>query len=166
VCGGNEIRRKEGVYSLYQQGTFNPDSVNRWMGSVAMDKHGNIALGTVSSDAVSVKPGIRYTGRLAGDPLGQMTLGEATLIKRHGVQVTTNNRPGGDYTSLNLDPDGCTFWYNRRYYQIDGIIGVNTAPWQTRIEASNCRLQLAAHLNKKDALNSRRLFFFAGNPYQ
>jgi hypothetical protein len=48
------------------------------------------------------------------------------------VQVTTNNR-WGDYTSLNLDPDDCTFWYTNEYYQIDGIIGVNTAPWQTRI---------------------------------
>jgi hypothetical protein len=127
-----EIRRKEGVYSLYQQGTFNPDSVNRWMGSIAMDKKGNIALGYSVSDAVSVKPGIRYTGRLAGDPLGQMTLGEATLIDGTGVQLTTNNR-WGDYTSLNLDPDGCRFWYTNEYYQIDGIIGVNTAPWQTRI---------------------------------
>jgi hypothetical protein len=127
-----EIRRKEGVYSLYQQGTFNPDSVNRWMGSIAMDKKGNIALGYSVSDAVSVKPGIRYTGRLAGDPLGQMTLGEATLIDGTGVQVTINNR-WGDYTSLNLDPDGCRFWYTNEYYQVDGIIGVNTAPWQTRI---------------------------------
>jgi len=128
-----EIRRKEGVYSLYQQGTFNPDSVNRWMGSIAMDKNGNIALGYSVSDAVSVKPGIRYTGRLAGDPLGQMTLGEATLIDGTGVQVTLNNR-WGDYTSLNIDPvDGCTFWYTNEYYQIDGIISVITAPWQTRI---------------------------------
>jgi len=128
-----EIRRKEGVYSLYQQGTFNPDSVNRWMGSIAMDKNGNIALGYSVSDAVSVKPGIRYTGRLAGDPLGQMTLGEATLIDGTGVQVTLNNR-WGDYTSLNIDPvDGCTFWYTNEYYQIAGIISVITAPWQTRI---------------------------------
>jgi len=128
-----EIRRKEGVYSLYQQGTFNPDSVNRWMGSIAMDKKGNIGLGYSVSDGVSVKPGIRYTGRLAGDPLGQMTLGEATLIDGTGVQKTVNNR-WGDYTSLNIDPvDGCKFWYTDEYYQIDGIIGVNTAPWQTRI---------------------------------
>jgi hypothetical protein len=61
-----------------------------------------------------------------------MTLGEATLIDGTGVQKTTNNR-WGDYTALSLDPDDCTFWYTNEYYQIDGIIGVNTAPWQTRI---------------------------------
>ena len=128
-----EIRRKNGTYSLYQQGTYSPDDgVNRWMGSIAMDNAGNIAVGYSVSNAVNVKPGIRYTGRLAGDAVGQMTLGEATLMDGTGVQLTTNNR-WGDYTSLNLDPDGCTFWYTNEYYQIDGIIGVNTAPWQTRI---------------------------------
>jgi len=128
-----EIRRKNGTYSLFQQGTYSPDDgVNRWMGSIAMDKAGNIAAGYSVSNGVNVKPGIRYTGRLAGDAAGQMTLGEATLIDGTGVQVTINNR-WGDYTSLNLDPDDCTFWYANEYYQIDGIIGVNTAPWQTRI---------------------------------
>jgi hypothetical protein len=35
---------------------------------------------------------------------------------------------------MNVDPaDDCTFWYVNEYYQVNGIIGVNTAPWQTRI---------------------------------
>src|SRR5215469_1915152 len=41
-----EIRRINGQYVLYQQGTYSPDDgVNRWMGSIAMDGSGNIAVG-------------------------------------------------------------------------------------------------------------------------
>ena len=129
-----EMRRTNGQYSVFQQGTFAPgDGVHRWMGSVAMDRRGNMALGYSVVNGVDVKPGIRYTGRLRGDTLGQMTLGEATIVDGTGVQVTTNSR-WGDYTSMNVDPkDDCTFWYVNEYYQVDGIIGVNTAPWQTRI---------------------------------
>ena len=121
-------------YSVHQQGTFSPDSVHRWMGSVAMDRQGNIALGYSVVDGTSVYPGIRYTGRLAGDPLGQMTLGEGTIVNGSGVQRTTNSR-WGDYTSLNVDPtDDCTFWYVNQYYTLAGQ-NSSTAGWQTRIGA-------------------------------
>jgi hypothetical protein len=139
-----EIRRANGQYALYQQGTYAPnDGVHRWMGSVAMDKFGNIAAGYSVSNATDVYPGIRYTGRLAGDPLGQMTLGEGVIINGTGVQTTTNSR-WGDYTSMNVDPvDDCTFWYVNEYYQVSGLPlplpppplppPGTTAPWQTRI---------------------------------
>ena len=128
-----EIRRNGEQYSVYQQGTFAPnDGVNRWMGSAAMDKKGNIALGYSVVNGVDVYPGIRYTGRLKGDPLGQMTLGEATLIAGSGVQRTTNSR-WGDYTSLNVDPnDDCTFWYVNEYYTLAGQLS-SVAGWQTRV---------------------------------
>jgi hypothetical protein len=81
-----------------------------------MDRDGNMAIGYSVVDGVSVYPGIRYTGRLAGDPLGQMTLAEDTIVDGTGVQRTTNSR-WGDYTSLNVDPkDDCTFWYVNEYY--------------------------------------------------
>ena len=68
-------------------------------------------------------PGIRYTGRLAGDPLGQMTLGEGTIINGSGVQTTTNSR-WGDYTDMTVDPvDDCTFWYVNEYYLTSGTAG-------------------------------------------
>ena len=70
-------------YSIYQQGTYAPgDGVHRWMGSIAQDKKGNAALGYSVVNGTTVFPGIRYTGRLAGDPLGQMTLGEGTDHQR------------------------------------------------------------------------------------
>jgi len=128
-----ELRRVGGVYSLFQQGTYAPsDGVHRWMGSIAQDRKGNMALGYSVSNGVDVYPGIRYTGRLAGDPLGQMTLGEGTVIAGSGVQRTINSR-WGDYTSLNVDPvDDCTFWYINEYYTLAGQQS-STAGWQTRI---------------------------------
>ena len=128
-----ELRRTNGVYSVHQQGTFAPgDGVHRWMGSVAMDRQGNIGMGYSVVNGVDVFPGIRYTGRLSADPLGQMTLGEGTIIDGSGVQRTINSR-WGDYTSLNLDPtDDCTFWYVNQYYTLAGQVS-STAGWQTRI---------------------------------
>jgi len=127
-----EIRRTGDTYSVYQQGTYAPgDGVHRWMGSVAMDRQGNMALGYSVVNGVDVYPGIRYTGRLNGDPLGQMTLGEGVIINGSGVQTTTNSR-WGDYTSMNIDPtDDCTFWYVNEYYTAAGQAS-STAGWQTR----------------------------------
>jgi hypothetical protein len=123
-----ELRRKGGTFSVYQQGTYAPaDGVNRWMGSIASDAKGNLAVGFSVSDAISVFPGIRYTGRLAGDPLGEMTLGEGTLIDGSGSQLLSAR--WGDYTDITIDPkDNCTFWYVNEYYQTSSDRG-----WQTRI---------------------------------
>jgi hypothetical protein len=128
-----EIRRTGSTYSLYQQGTFAPgDGVHRWMGSIAMDKKGGMGLGYSVVNGTSVYPGIRYTGRLAGDTLGDMTLGEGTVINGTGVQRTTNSR-WGDYTDMTVDPvDDCTFWYVNEYYTAAGQAS-STAGWQTRI---------------------------------
>ena len=105
------------------------------MGSVAMDSAGNIALGySVSSS--SVYPGIRYTGRLVSDPLGQLPQGETTLIAGSGSQTGTGYR-WGDYTMMTVDPtDDCTFWYTNEYMPTTG-----GAPWKTRIGSfkfANC----------------------------
>ncbi len=128
-----EVRRVNGVYSIHQQGTYAPpDGVHRWMGSAAMDKNGAIALGYSVVNGVNVFPGIRYTGRVASDPAGQMTVAEGTVINGSGVQTTTNSR-WGDYTSLNVDPvDDCTFWYVNEYYTAAGQAS-SLAGWQTRI---------------------------------
>jgi hypothetical protein len=128
-----EVRRSGETYSLYQQGTYAPnDGVHRWMGSIAQDKLGNAALGYSVVNGTAVFPGVRYTGRLAGDALGQMTQGEGTVINGSGVQTTANSR-WGDYTSMNVDPvDDCTFWYVNEYYTAAGQAS-SPAGWQTRI---------------------------------
>jgi hypothetical protein len=128
-----EVRRVGGAYTVFQQGTYAPeDGVHRWMGSAAMDRDGNMAIGYSVVNGVDVFPGIRYTGRFASDALGEMTLAEGTIINGTGVQTTTNSR-WGDYTSLNVDPtDDCTFWYVNEYYTAEGQAS-SPAGWQTRI---------------------------------
>jgi len=129
-----EIRRSTtGTYSMFQQGTYAPDDgVHRWMGSIAQDRRANMALGYSVVNGTDVYPGIRYTGRLAADPAGAMTLGEGVTIAGSGVQTTTNSR-WGDYSSMNVDPvDDCTFWYVNEYYTAAGQAS-SPAGWQTRI---------------------------------
>jgi hypothetical protein len=128
-----EIRRIGTAYSVYQQGTYAPsDGVHRWMGSISQDKWGNIGLAYSVVDGVSVFPGVRFTGRRAGDPLGLMTLGEGTLVDGTGVQTSTNSR-WGDYTSLNPDPvDDCSLWHVNQYYTAAGQAS-SSVGWQTRI---------------------------------
>jgi hypothetical protein len=124
-----EIRDPLGTPVIHQQGTYAPaDGVHRWMGSAAMDKFGNLAIGYSVSNSTTVFPGIRYAGRLASDPLGELTQGEAELIAGSGVQTSTGSR-WGDYSNMSVDPtDDCTFWYTTEYYQTTSSVG-----WQTRV---------------------------------
>lgn len=117
-----------GPVSVFQQSTYQPDTTWRWMGSAAMDGSGNLALGfSVSSS--SVVPGLRYAGRLAGDPLNTLAQGEATLFAGAGSQTGTSNR-WGDYSDITIDPvDDCTFWYTNEYYPS----GSSSFNWRTRI---------------------------------
>src|SRR5262249_39660963 len=89
VRGGSqwfELRKvgAAGSWTLFQQGTVAPnDGVSRFMGSIAMDKNGNMALG-YSVASATVSPGLRYIGRLSTDPLGTMPQGEFTLVNGGG----------------------------------------------------------------------------------
>ena len=124
---------------VHQQSTFAPDDGHhRWMGSIAMDKVGNIALGySIASE--TMYPSIRYTGRLAGDPLGEMSLGEGIIITGTGSQTGSGAR-WGDYSAMSVDPvDDCTFWYTQEYIETTGPVS-----WQTRIAAFRFPSCLAA----------------------
>jgi uncharacterized repeat protein (TIGR01451 family) len=122
-----ELRRLGGAWSLFQEGVHAPDEHHRWMGSLAMDQAGNMALGySVSSE--ELYPSVRYAGRLAGDPLGTMAQGEGLLIAGQGSQ--TGRDRWGDYSMMAVDPvDDCTFWYTQQYYAETGL------DWQTRVGA-------------------------------
>jgi hypothetical protein len=113
--------------SLFQQGTYAPDANYRWMGSVAQDGDGNMALGFSVSGSM-IKPQIHFTGRLVYDPPGQMTQGEGTVIDGAGAQGPGLSR-WGDYSMMAVDPsDDCTFWYTNEYIPTDG-----TFNWRTRV---------------------------------
>jgi hypothetical protein len=122
-----ELRNTGSGYSIFQQGTFAPDSTSRWMGSIASDGSGNIAMG-YSASSSSIFPQIRYAGRLTTDALGTFGQGEATLFAGSGSQTSSSNR-WGDYSTMAVDPvDNCTFYYSTEYYQ-----STSTSSWRTRI---------------------------------
>jgi hypothetical protein len=112
---------------LVQEATHAPDADHRWMGSVAMDGAGNLALGyTVSGPTTFPSP--RYAGRLASDPSGTLPRGEATLVQGSGAQTSFRSR-WGDYSHMSVDPvDDCTFWFTSEYYA-----STSEAGWRTRI---------------------------------
>ncbi|RMD93412.1 MAG: hypothetical protein D6813_04145, partial [Calditrichaeota bacterium] len=118
-----------GSWTINQQGTYSPDSDHRWMPSIAMNGNGDIMVGfSVSSNTTF--PSIHYTGRLASDPLNQMTFQEGLVIAGTGAQLHPAGR-WGDYSAMTVDPsDDFTFWYTTEYIQTTG-----SAPWQTRIAA-------------------------------
>jgi hypothetical protein len=125
-----ELQNTGSGFGLFQQGTYAPDSSYRWMGSIAMDKVGDIALGySVSSSTMS--PSIRYTGRVPSDPLGQME-GEIDVLSASGVanRSVSTTYHWGDYSSLAVDPtDDCTFWYTTEYFPAKSV----TNHWSTQI---------------------------------
>ena len=125
-----QLRNAGGGWSLQQQGTYAGDAPNgesRWMGSAAMDSSGNIAVG-YSASSSAVYPSIRYTGRLASDPAGQLPQGEITLVAGGGSQTHSGAR-WGDYTAMSVDPaDDCTFWYTNEY-----LAATSSSGWRTRI---------------------------------
>jgi hypothetical protein len=121
-----EFRKPAATWTLYQEGTYAPaDGLHRWMGSIAINAAGHMALGySVSSSTMF--PSIRYTGRYTSDPLGQMTLPEETIFAGAGSQ--TGLERWGDYTSMNVDPNGVNFWYVNQYQPSTGSFN-----WRTRI---------------------------------
>lgn len=120
-----ELRKTGGSWTLHQQGTYAPDAAHRWMGSIAMDEDGNIAL-SYSVSSSTVFPSIRYAGRLTSDPSGTLPQGEFTVIAGGGSQTAPTR--WGDYSSMNVDPsDDCTFWYTNEY------IAAGSTTWRTRV---------------------------------
>ncbi len=120
-----ELRNPGSGWTIHQTGTYAPDDgEHRWMGSIAMDKAGDIALG-FSVSSRSTFPSVRYVTRTETDPPG--TLGEEVeLLSGSGVQKSSFGR-WGDYSSMSVDPvDGCTFWYTQEYYANTGTFDFKT----------------------------------------
>ncbi len=117
-----------GPWSVFQEGTWTlPDGESRFMGSMAMDINGNIALAyNIGSENTNV--GIRFTGRLDGDPAGLMSFEEQIIQDGVSRQSTTNRF--GDYAQMTMDPDGVTFWHTAEYFRFHNN-------WQTKVAAFN-----------------------------
>ncbi len=123
-----ELRRNPGGdWTIYQEGTFAPnDGLHRFMGGIAIDGNGNIALG-YSISSPNTHPGLAFTGRRASDPLGEMTVEEYVVTEGFSTNQTGRF---GDYAQMTVDPyDDKTFWYTGEY-RAQNI-------WSTKIFAFN-----------------------------
>jgi hypothetical protein len=121
-----EIRSPRSAPFVFQQGTVVDPNTSFWMGSIAMDHVGNIALG-FSASSKALNPSVFAAVRASTDPLGAMS-GPEVLVTGSGVQSQSFNR-WGDYSSLAVDPsDDCTLWYTQEYYKTSGSFN-----WSTRI---------------------------------
>jgi hypothetical protein len=123
-----ELRNTGGGWTLIQEGTQDlGDGLDRFMGSIAMDHAGDIALG-YSASSSNDYPSIRYALRHPGDPLG--TLGKERVLKAGGGSQISSDR-WGDYSGMAVDPvNNCQFWYTNEYYSVD-----SGSDWQTAIGA-------------------------------
>ncbi|MEA2476200.1 MAG: hypothetical protein QOC87_399 [Actinomycetota bacterium] len=120
-----EVRDPSTTPTLFQQGTYAPDSLDRWVGSIAMDGFGGIAMAFSTTSADSY-PSIAYTGRIQSDTINQMPLGDQPIVAGGGSQ--TFSPRWGDYTALSVDPlDDCTFWYTDEFYPSSSHYGWHTA---------------------------------------
>lgn len=140
-----ELRQNQpsGAWTLYQEGIYAPDALNRWVGSIAMDDNGSIALAyaVAGPNPTATPVGLRYTGRLATDPLGQMTFAETVAFAGSGTMTSCGNR-FGDYSQTSLDPNGTTFWHTGQY--------VNNGSPRTRIYSFQLPLTTAINEPNKE----------------
>ena len=133
-----ELRNPNGPVTVHQQSTYSPGTgVDwRWMGSAAMDKQGNLAVGYSISNSTALRPTIRFAARDATDPLSTLS-SEVNLLTGTGSQLPNLAR-WGDYSTISVDPvDDCTMWYTNQYLSVSG-----TFNWHTRIanlQAGTCQ---------------------------
>jgi hypothetical protein len=119
-----------GTPTVFQQSTYAPGTTDwRWMGSAAMDKQGNLAVGYSISNSSTLRPTIRFAARSAADPINTLS-SETNIFTGTGSQTQTLAR-WGDYSTLSIDPiDDCTMWYTNEYLAVSG-----TYNWHTRISS-------------------------------
>jgi hypothetical protein len=124
-----QLGNLDGAPSLIQQGIVGGSGQNRYFPNLSVDKAGDMLLGYAYSSG-SDYPGVRYTGRLATDPLGTV---EAESVLKTG-QGFINGGRYGDYAGEQLDPDGCTVWHLEEYAKS----GVLWGTWVGNMKFDGC----------------------------
>ena len=123
--------RDPGDAVVAQQGTFSPDRTSRWIGSIAMDRFGNIALG-YSASSKRDHPSIRIAAQKFGNPSGILGT-EQVVLDSSSSQEGDDAQRWGDYSSMAIDPvDDSTFWFTTEYL---GTPNNSSFSWSTRIVA-------------------------------
>ncbi|MBN2776963.1 MAG: hypothetical protein JXR36_04950, partial [Bacteroidales bacterium] len=104
------------AWEIKQEGTYAPDALSRWMGSIAMNDVGQIALG-YSVTSATMSPQIRYTGQTSCAPTGVMDIAEQTVATTYTSGYQSSYTRWGDYFLTTVDPtDNTTFWCSIEYY--------------------------------------------------
>jgi hypothetical protein len=136
-----EVQGLSTTPTLNQAASFGSTSRWRFMGSVAMDRRGDMAIG-YSASSPAEYPSLRYVGRFAEDAPNTLPQTEALLHTGTTSQYFPLGR-WGDYSDLTVDPaDDCTFWYTNEYYST--LPTTNVTPWKTRIGSFKFRECTAA----------------------
>jgi len=131
-----EIRDPNGTAAVFQQGTLTSGGNSLWMGSIAMDKVGNMALGFSESKSTTLHPSVAFTGRIPSDAVNTME-SLKTIFNAKGSETDTNR--WGDYTSMVIDPvDDCSFWYVDQYIPTTGS-GINLRTRIASLKFSTCQ---------------------------
>jgi hypothetical protein len=122
-----EIHNPETSPTVFQSGTFAPDSQYRWMPAIAMDANQDIAVGfSRSGVAAGQFPSLVYAGRVPSDPAG--TLESEVVLKAGAGSQSSGYGRWGDYSSVTVDPtDDCTFWFTEEYEKATGGFNWSTA---------------------------------------
>ncbi len=155
-----EIHNPETGPTVFQSGTYAPDSSYRWMPSMAMDQNQDIAVGySKSSASAGDYPSLVYAGRTPGDAAGTLEA-EVVLKQGEGSQSSGGVDRWGDYTSMTVDPtDDCTFWFTEEYLKSTGQnSGFN---WSTAIGSftfSGCGSGGSPNFNLGTSPNSVTIF--------
>jgi hypothetical protein len=129
-----ELRKTgDDPWEIYQEGTVGTkDGENRFMGGISIDSKGNIGLAyNISSETTF--PSLRYTGRFASDPLGEMSLDEYEFGTGSG---SMNGGRFGDYASMSVDPQDI-FWYTGVYVTSNNFWGTKNVAYRLERFASD-----------------------------
>lgn len=114
--------------TVVDEGTYAPDTDNRWMGGIAIDGSGEIGVG-FSKSSSTMHPQVQITGRTLDDPASTLRdEASCTDLIGNGSQTSSSNR-WGDYSSMSVDPvDQCTFYFTSEYYPT-----TTSSTWHTRV---------------------------------
>jgi uncharacterized repeat protein (TIGR01451 family) len=166
-----ELRKNGPNWTIEQEGTYSPQPIgvsteaqllHRWMGSIAMDKFGSIALGynIVNSDVTNpIHPGISYSGRRFNDIQGFLTQTEQSILAGVNSQAGTGNR-WGDYSAMTVDPvDDCTFWYTQHVADQTGGGGKPTQIASFRFDYCGTDLAITKTANPSPATAGGQLIY-------
>ncbi|MGH9461116.1 MAG: hypothetical protein ACRD1X_07845, partial [Vicinamibacteria bacterium] len=125
-----EFRNDGSGWGLHQEDTFSPGADHRWMGSIAMNRTGEICLGySISGRRTYPSIGIAcQTGQSRGLNVAEQVVFDGNVDQF----VQRQTARWGDYSAMAVDPVDDTFWYTQEHAHPNSFIGERFG-WATKI---------------------------------